>query len=98
LLAILGLVSVAYSTSTNTTLQLASGEVYRGRILSLYTLLFMGTTPIGGAITGFLADNVGVTTTLAIEASICLLATIVGLVYLRWARRKNAGEAVNLAT
>jgi MFS family permease len=98
LLALLGLISVAYSTSTNTTLQLASGEAYRGRILSLYTLLFMGTTPIGGAITGLLADNLGVTTTLAIEASICLLATIVGMLYLRWARRRNAAQAANLAT
>jgi MFS family permease len=93
LLAVLGVISVAYSTSTNTTLQLASGEAYRGRVLSLYTLLFMGTTPIGGAVTGFLADNVGVTTTLSIEASICLIATLVGMLYLaRAARRQHATD------
>jgi uncharacterized protein (DUF697 family) len=83
LLGVLGLLSVSYSTSTNTTLQLSSGEAYRGRILSLYTLLFMGTTPIGGAITGFLADRWGITITLALEAGVCLLATLVGTVYLR---------------
>jgi MFS family permease len=82
LLSVLGLISVLYSTSTNTTLQLASGEAYRGRILSLYTLLFMGTTPIGGAITGFLADSLGVNITLALEACVCLLATLVGMLYL----------------
>ncbi len=86
LLALLGVLSVAYSTSTNTTLQLSSGEAYRGRILSVYTLLFMGTTPIGGAITGLLADRWGITTTLAIEASTCLLATLVGAVSLRSVR------------
>jgi MFS family permease len=96
LLALLGLISVAYSTSTNTTLQLASGEDYRGRILSLYTLLFMGTTPIGGAITGFLADRVGVTAAVAIEASICLIATLIGVAYLRSARgRTQQEEAVS---
>ena len=40
-LAVLGVLNVAYSTTTNTTLQLSSGEAYRGRILSLYALLFM---------------------------------------------------------
>jgi MFS family permease len=87
LLAVLGLLSVAYSTSTNTTLQLASGDAYRGRILSLYTLLFMGTTPIGGAITGVLADAWGVNSALAVEACICLLATLIGMLYLSRARR-----------
>jgi len=87
LLGVLGVISVAYSTSTNTTLQLGSGEAYRGRILSLYTLLFMGTTPIGGAITGFLADNLGVTVAITMEASVCLIATLIGMLYLARAHR-----------
>lgn len=81
------MISVAYSTSTNTTLQLGSGEAYRGRILSLYTLLFMGTTPIGGAVTGVLADNLGVTVALSIEAVVCLIATLIGMLYLARAHR-----------
>jgi MFS family permease len=89
LLGVVGLIGVAYSTTTNTTLQLASGEAYRGRILSLYTLLFMGSTPIGGAITGVLADQFGITRTLALEASVCLLATLIGIAYLRWGRRSS---------
>ena len=86
LLTLLGLLSVAYSTSTNTTLQLASGEAYRGRILSLYSLLFMGTTPIGGAITGLLADTWGVQAAVALEGIVCLSAALVGFAYLRWIR------------
>ena len=81
LLVVLGVISVAYSTSTNTTLQLSSGEGYRGRILSLYALLFMGTTPIGGAITGVLADRWGINATLATEAGVCFLATGAGIAY-----------------
>jgi MFS family permease len=98
LLSVLGLISVCYSTSTNTTLQLASGEAYRGRILSLYTLLFMGTTPIGGAITGFLADSLGVTTTLALEACVCLLATLLGMLYLSRARSRQPAADATLAS
>jgi predicted MFS family arabinose efflux permease len=98
LLGLLGLLSVAYSTSTNTTLQLSSGEAYRGRVLSLYTLLFMGTTPIGGAITGVLADQFGVNSTLALEASLCLLATLGGFAYLRWGRGATSREPATLAS
>jgi MFS family permease len=92
LLGVLGLLSVVYSTSTNTTLQLSSGEDYRGRVLSVYALLFVGTTPIGGAITGVLADNFGVNITLALEAVVCLIATLIGLVYLRSVRHRAATE------
>ncbi|MBV9579846.1 MAG: MFS transporter [Chloroflexi bacterium] len=97
LLAVLGLLSVIYSTSTNTTLQLSSGEAFRGRVLSLYTLLFMGTTPIGGAITGVLADQYGITATLAVEAAVCLLATLVGFAYLRWGRGARLTKETTLA-
>jgi MFS family permease len=92
LLAVLGLLSVSYSTSSNTTLQLSSGEAYRGRILSVYTLLFMGTTPIGGAVTGLLADRWGITLTLALEAGLCLVATLIGALYLRSMRRRATPE------
>ena len=66
---------------TNTTLQLNSDQEYRGRVLSLYTLLFAGTTPIGGAVTGWLADVWGIRTTLGLEAGLCLLAVGAGLVW-----------------
>jgi MFS family permease len=82
LLVVLGVISVAYSTTTNMTLQLSSGEAYRGRILSVYALLFMGTTPIGGAITGVLADRWGINATLAVEAGVCLVATVAGMLSL----------------
>ena len=98
LLGVLGLLSVVYSTTTNTTLQLGCGEAYRGRVLSLYALLFMGTTPIGGAITGVLAAQFGINATLAVEAAVCLLATLLGFAYLRWGRRaRDAPDDLVLA-
>ncbi len=90
-LGVLGMLSVSYSTTTNTTLQLASGDAYRGRILSLYSLLFIGTTPFGGALTGFLAELWGVQAAVAILAGMCLAATLVGISYLR--RHPPAAES-----
>jgi MFS family permease len=80
-LFVLGIVSITYSASTNTTLQLNSREEYRGRVLSLYTLLFAGSTPIGGALTGWMADRWGIDVALAVEAGVCLLAVLVGALY-----------------
>ncbi len=83
LLLLLGVLSVSYSATTNAALQLNSREEYRGRVLSLYTLLFAGSTPIGGAITGILADAWGIRPTLALEATICLAGVGLGVLYLR---------------
>jgi MFS family permease len=83
LLVGLGVSSVMYSSMTNTTLQLESKEEYRGRVLSVYTLLFAGTTPIGGALTGALADAWGIRVALGLEACVCLVATAACLVVAR---------------
>ncbi|HEX9016093.1 MAG TPA: MFS transporter [Chloroflexota bacterium] len=82
LLLVLGVLSVTYSSSTNSMLQLGSEEEYRGRVLSLYTLLFQGSTPIGGALTGALADFWGIRATLVIEALLCILGAVAGRTYL----------------
>jgi MFS family permease len=79
----LGLVSVLYSSLTNTTLQLRAPEEFRGRILSLYLLLFQGTSPIGGAITGGLADVWSIEVAITVEAGICLVVVAVAFLALR---------------
>lgn len=93
LLVAMGVASVTYSASTNTTLQLNSREEYRGRVLSLYTLLFAGSTPIGGAITGWMADQWGIRVSLGVEAGVCLLAVAAGAVYLARRPAATVGEA-----
>lgn len=82
LLCALGILNVAYSASTNTILQLNSSDEYRGRVLSLYSLLFAGTTPFGGAISGWLAEVWDIQICLAVESVVCLLAVAGAAVYL----------------
>lgn len=82
LLTLIGGTSVVYSTITNTTMQLGAGDEYRGRVVSLYQFLFMGTTPIGGALTGVMASAWGVDWAVTVEASISLAAVAVGAYYL----------------
>ena len=47
-LALLGAASVTFAASVNSTLQLAVAPEMRGRVMALYSVVFLGSTPIGG--------------------------------------------------
>ena len=83
LLVALGLAGILFSTSANTLLQLLAPDALRGRVMSLYMLLFAGSTPIGGLLIGTLSNIIGVPETLVICAGLCLLGVGGALVY-RW--------------
>jgi MFS family permease len=87
LLAIGLLVGVGYAgliitSSANTQLQLSAPDDLRGRVMSVYSLMFTGTTPIGALITGFLAGAIHVRLTLGIEASLCVLAPLAAFIFI----------------
>ncbi|WBL37211.1 MFS transporter [Tepidiforma flava] len=91
LLFLLGIVGVAFSTTINTSLQVAVPDELRGRVMSIFFLLFAGSTPVGGYITGFLAEHLGVGWGLAIMAGLCGFGTLLGAAYyLRAGRRAFA--------
>ncbi|NOU45465.1 MAG: MFS transporter [Bacteroidales bacterium] len=67
---------IAQFTATNTLLQHLVEEDKRGRVLSFYSLSFMGFTPIGSLILGSASSAIGVPVTLSIAGGICLVAGI----------------------
>ncbi len=79
----LGIASITFSTSSNTLLQLNSPDELRGRVMSLNVLLVMGSTPIGGFLTGFLSDRLGVSVALVICSVLCIAGVIGALIYRR---------------
>lgn len=83
LLTVLGAASIVVSATANTRLQLASPPALRGRIMSLYTLLLAGSTPIGSMSIGILSERLGVQSALSICAGVCLLGVGGGLLYAR---------------
>jgi MFS family permease len=74
LLVVVGFVSVTFNTLGNATVQLSSEPELRGRVMSLYMLVFMGGTPIGAPIVGAITQQWGAPTALILSGSICLLA------------------------
>ena len=81
LLVSLGTVSVLFSTTVNTTLQITVPDELRGRVMSIFFLLFAGSTPLGGYLTGVMAEQVGVTDALLVMAGICGLGVGVAAAY-----------------
>ncbi|HUP83428.1 MAG TPA: MFS transporter [Candidatus Limnocylindria bacterium] len=50
---------ISMAATANTTIQLAVPDVLRGRVVSLYTTVFVGSTPIGGLFSGLIASGFG---------------------------------------
>lgn len=72
-----GLAMMLQFTSTNTLLQAMVPDQLRGRIMSLYSMMFLGTTPLGALAVGATAAHIGAPLTVAIEGGISLAAGIV---------------------
>jgi len=80
-LFLLGIANTAFAATANTSLQLATPDHLRGRVMGLYMLLFAGSTPIGGFLTGYMAEHLGVSTAIAVNATICGAGVALGGAY-----------------
>ncbi len=58
-LLLTGFFFVSFSSSCNSNVQMNSSDHFRGRTMSLYTLVFAGSTPIGNLYAGFIAGHFG---------------------------------------
>jgi MFS family permease len=55
----LGAVAIAFPITGNAALQLTSSDEMRGRVMSIYGVLFLGSTPLGGPIAGWVGEHLG---------------------------------------
>ena len=78
-----GWLSISFMSTGNATLQLNSTPQMRGRVMSLWSVAFMGSTPIGGPIIGYICETAGARIGLAVGAAACIAAASLGLVALR---------------
>ncbi|MGV1050113.1 MAG: MFS transporter [Solirubrobacterales bacterium] len=78
-LAFLGGAAVTFAATINSTLQLAVSPEMRGRVMALYSVVFLGSTPIGGPLTGWLAQ--------AYDPRVALLLAGVSGLSAAWAAR-----------
>jgi len=98
-LALLGAAAVTFAAAINSSLQLAVEPEMRGRVMALYSIVFLGSTPIGGPLAGWLSQAYD-------PRAALLLAAVAGL-SAAWAARVSLarigktrtreGEAVAIA-
>lgn len=73
----LGAVSVTFAAGVNSTLQLGAAPAMRGRVMALYSVVFLGSTPLGGPFVGWLSGLAGPRAGLVL-AGIAALAAAAG--------------------
>ena len=88
-----GFAMMVQVASTNTLIQSMVPDRYRGRVMSVYSMMLIGTSPIGAMTAGFKAEHIGARLTITIGAAICLVSSIVFAVRLP-AFRKAARELI----
>ena len=55
-LVFMGLCSISFIATANATIQLKADPAMRGRVMALYAIAFLGSTPIGAPLVGWIAD------------------------------------------
>lgn len=88
----MGAASITFIALANSNLQLNSDPQMRGRVMALYTVAFLGTTPIGAPLVGLVAQDYGTRVALAMGA---VSALISGPILLFGARRRGESRAVD---
>ncbi|MDH3500472.1 MAG: MFS transporter, partial [Acidimicrobiia bacterium] len=83
-----GIASTVFVSSTNVMLQQRSDPQVRSRVLALGSVLFLGSTPIGGPITGVIADTFGARWANGYGALAAAAAVVLGLLFGRKYRRQ----------
>jgi MFS family permease len=81
---VLGLASLTMITSANATFQMSVAPAMRGRVMALYMMVFMGGTPIGAPIIGWVGEMFGARWTLLGGGAVTIVGTLLAaLVYSR---------------
>ncbi|MBE3115114.1 MAG: MFS transporter, partial [Actinobacteria bacterium] len=65
--------------ASNTLLQTITEDDKRGRVMSFFTMAFMGMSPFGNLIAGAMADKIGAPNTVLISGVICIIGAIIFL-------------------
>jgi len=91
----LGAMTVTFSAGVNSTMQLAVAPAMRGRVMALYSVVFLGSTPIGAPLVGWLAEVAGPRVGMALGACAALAAAaLASVAYARLGERHIASAAV----
>jgi len=81
-----GFAALTMVTTANATVQTTTSPAMRGRVMSLYMVLFVGTTPIGSPIVGWIGEEFGARWAVGIGSISALLVSTIAAIWVirRW--------------
>lgn len=88
----MGAASIVFAATANSMLQTTASPVMRGRVMALYAIVFLGSTPVGGPLVGWIAETLGTRAALGLGGVATLLGAVVAL------RRRLRHEATHAFT
>ena len=80
---VLGLSSITFLVASTAIVQMKAAADMRGRVLALQAMLFLGSTPVGGPIVGWVAEELGARYSIALGAAAAVGAGLWGLAAVR---------------
>jgi len=95
-MVLVGASSINFNSIGNVTLQLESLPQMRGRVMSLWTVAFLGSTPIGGPIIGWIGENIGPRFGLGIGGLAAFVAAGIGILTLKQNRQQHVPISVEI--
>ncbi|MCM4079430.1 MFS transporter [Paractinoplanes hotanensis] len=87
-----GFFSIYLAQAANHRVQMGVDPEFRGRVMALYVLVFLGTTPIGASLAGWWGEHFGVASSITGAGAVCFVASLVALVW----QLRNSGERLSL--
>ena len=81
-----GLSSLTLMTAANATIQLSTEPAMRGRVMALYLAVFMGATPVGSPIIGWVGETFGPRYTILLGGTMSIITAIAAVLWLRYSQ------------
>lgn len=97
LFPILGFGAVLMVATTNGYIQTTTDEIYRGRVMAIFSTLLMGATLIGSPLAGWVSNAFGPRWAIVVAALGGLTATIIALVWMRSSHNISTMDTVRSA-
>ncbi len=82
--------AISMMATANTVIQLEVPDELRGRVMSVYTTVFAGTSPVGGLLLGAIAANAGSSAAIGLGGVVSVIAALIGVAWYRRLPRTSA--------
>jgi MFS family permease len=94
---LMGLSQIMYTADTNTSLQVLVPDELRGRVISLYQLMFTGTTPVGSLVTGAVMEHYSPSAGFLVDGGMGLMLALALVFWWRRSQRTSLSSRQSMA-